>query len=198
MVETHPGPAALVAVADALQADDIVVAGAKLGVDAFQTELGRLVEPAQLRRANGDRGLNKNPVEVDFDAIAPGGRIGGVVEIQGIEREGDAIGRQQRLGQVEVITHVVIPTCEGALGGLLVEINEADRRVVAIKADHTLDGIGIVTSEVIIVIGATVHRGAYRIAWQRIDRAIFLDEAGRWATACADWPAVIVDANGPE
>ena len=75
-----------------------------------------------------------------------------------------------------MITQIIVGAGEGPLGGLFVDRNHADRRVIAVPVGDAGDDRGISAGEVVIIVRLPIDLRAVRDSRQRVDRPIFLHE----------------------
>jgi len=99
-----------------------------------------------------------------------------------------------------VIAQIIVGGGEGSLGSLLVHRNHTDRVVIPIfrPGSHAGDDGRINAREVVIIVSPLWNRGAIGTSRQRVNRSIFLYEAGVGSSTGAHRPLVIVEADGPE
>ena len=95
-----------------------------------------------------------------------------------------------------MITQIIVGAGEGPLGGLFVDRNHADRRVIAVfRPDgDTGDHIRINAGEVVVIVGLLSDLRAVRVSRRRVD-AGFLHESSVRSPTIARRPIVIIPAD---
>src|SRR5688572_17599183 len=196
VVKAQPVSAAFRVVTDTAQADDVIGSCPGDCVDARESEwLGHNIAIEHVR--------SEEDFIHDFDAINPNFDAEARITAAGVPTESiiadhQLIGWLQGGRKIEVITHVEVATGKGAFGRLFVDQDQSNWSVIAQFSDDAWNGRVVFAGEVIVVVGLLIHFRIVRIAWQKIDAAVFLNEAGGRTTAvAADRLGIIVATDGP-
>src|SRR5262245_18860349 len=96
-----------------------------------------------------------------------------------------------------MVAQIIVIAREGALGALFVGQNDSDWRVVAVEGGDARDRHRVFAGEVIIIVPLLSDFGAVGASGKRIDRPIFLHEAGIGPSAISERPIIVILAASP-